>query len=514
MQISVNIIIDYIKDFNPQINIESREKTFGGVGIATKKTQGLYHNQLYVCSINDFLNSPNRDRQISLIIVKKPNEEIPYDYSLHNTIVVDFSGDMIDFYSYIQSIFSHLFNWCAKMDEYLIKKRSIQEILALSESVLQNTITISDSSFALVAYTEGIPCDDTFTSRLIQNGYHDQTAIDRFNKYKLPEFWKDAIDIYTNYNKNICDYPIVCKVVHYYNNYYSHIVMVCNNREPSEGLKDLFKMLVDHLVICFETQWNNNNQMPHIHDSLLISLIGPNSMSEEAARNRARNSGLPFQSNFRFFKIVTPEASNIMLQRIDREITNAIPDAKVTLHQQSLMVLISQPPKNKDKFEEILTHIKKTLKMYNAMAGVSDKFTVLTDLRLAHEQAKLALSCAKGAEAILFNDCYLRALLTGDPQTAYLVQNSEAYLKLKSIEEYDSKHGTNNFELLQTYLNFDRKATETAELMHMHRNNIIYRIGRLCEQVGLDLDNPAVRLRLLIAFETFQKKIEDNNENT
>lgn len=510
MQISVNIIMDYIRDFNPQVHIDNTDTSFSGVSIATKSSQGLFSAQIYVCALKDFLEIQNRDRKISLIIVKKPDEEIPYDYSLYNTIVVDFKGEMIDFFSYLQSIFSLLYNWSSKMDEYLIKKRSIQEILSLSESVLQNTITISDSSFALVAYTEGIECDDRFTSKLIKNGYHDQAAIDRFNKLKLPEYWKDTVDIYVNDSKTVTDYPIMCKVIHYYNNYFAHIVMVCNNRVPSPGLRDLFKILVDHMVVCFEVQWNSNNQMPHIHDNLLITLTGPNTMSEEAARNRARNSGLPFQSNFRFLKIVTPESSNIMLQRIEREIIGAIPDAKVTLHQQSLLVLISQPPKNTDKFDELLTHIRKILNMYNALCGISDRFSILTDVRLAHEQAKLALSYAKTTEAIEFEDCYLKVLLTSDPQIAYLMQNSQAYLKLKEIEAYDLKHGTNNFELLSTYLNFDRKATETAEVMHMHRNNIIYRISRLCEQTGLDLNEPSVRLRLMVAFEIFKKQVNEN----
>lgn len=508
MRLSINILMDAIENYNPQNHIKDKEKSFSGVGIGPKNIQGLYGDQIYVCTLAEISNKQGRDTSICYIVVKKSGQKVSEKLNLKNLIIVDFDGDVIDFFAYIQSIFSTIFTWCSNMDEYLIKKRSIQDLLALSETVIGNYITISDSSFALVAYTDGLECDDPLTSRLVINGYHDQDAIDKFNKLKMPEFWRDAVDIYESDARNLCTYPIICKVVHYYNNYFSHIVMICNNKKPTEGLKDLFKLLVDHLMVCFERQWLDNNQMPHIHDSLLISLTGPNNLSEEAARNRARNSGLPFISNFRFFRIATEDASNIMLQRIEREIMSYVPEAKVTLYKQSLMALLVQPPRNKDKFPEIRESIDTILKRYHANCGISDEFNVLTDVKIANEQAKVALSCSKTDKAMLFNDCYPRFLLTSDPQNAMLAQSSIASKALKTISEYDEKHGTNNFELLYEYLKFDRKATETAQTMHMHRNNVIYRIGRICEQVNLDLDDANVRFRLLLAYEIFPKKTD------
>jgi len=509
MRLSVNIILDSIQNYNPQNYIENTDKTFSGVGIGVKSGQGLYQDQIYVCTLSDFKNMQGRDKNVCLIIVKTPKEKIPDGMSLFNTIVVEFEGGAIDFFSYIQSIFSTIFEWCSKMDEYIIRKRSIQELLTLSETVIGNYITISDSSFALVAYTEGLECSDPLTLNLVKKGYHDQDAIDLFNKNKLPEQWRDAIDIYEKDASPICNCPIICKVVHYYNNYYSHIAMLCNNKKPTKGLVDLFKMLVDHLMVCFERQWIDNNQMPHIHDNLIITMTGPNNLSEDAVRNRARNSGLPFISRFRFLRITQEDSNNnIMSQRIEREIIAYIPDAKVTLYKQGLMVLLVQPVKSRDKFPEIYESLLPILKRYKASCGISDEFSVLTEIKLANEQANVALSCSAPECAVVFNDCYPKYLLTADPQNALLANSTIASNKLKEISEYDEKHNTNNYELLYEYLRFDRKATETAEKMHMHRNNVIYRIGRICEQVNLDLEDPDVRFRLLLAYEIFTKNIK------
>jgi len=76
-----------------------------------------------------------------------------------------------------------------------------------------------------------------------------------------------------------------------------------------------------------------------------------------------------------------------------------------------------------------------------------------------------------------------------------------AYKALEKLIDYDKQHGSNNVELLYNYLSNDRKATETAALMHMHRNNVIYRVGRICEIIGMDLDDSRSRFSLLLAYE-------------
>jgi DNA-binding PucR family transcriptional regulator len=86
-----------------------------------------------------------------------------------------------------------------------------------------------------------------------------------------------------------------------------------------------------------------------------------------------------------------------------------------------------------------------------------------------------------------------------------VIKYSAAYRALDKLSENDSKRGTNNFELLYAYLINERKASETAQIMHMHRNNVIYRIGKICEMTGLDLSDPDVRLRLMLCYEIYKK---------
>ena len=63
---------------------------------------------------------------------------------------------------------------------------------------------------------------------------------------------------------------------------------------------------------------------------------------------------------------------------------------------------------------------------------------------------------------------------------------------------------SSNLYLLRTYLIHERNISQTAKLLYMHRNSVIYRISRIRELLNVDLDNPDIRLLLLISFKVLE----------
>ena len=53
------------------------------------------------------------------------------------------------------------------------------------------------------------------------------------------------------------------------------------------------------------------------------------------------------------------------------------------------------------------------------------------------------------------------------------------------------------------YLYFERNATAVAEHLHLHRNTVLYRMGRIQERFDLDLSQQEVREKMLIDFKVF-----------
>ena len=55
--------------------------------------------------------------------------------------------------------------------------------------------------------------------------------------------------------------------------------------------------------------------------------------------------------------------------------------------------------------------------------------------------------------------------------------------------------------LLETLESFLERGSvkEAAAALHLHRHTVIYRLGKLRELLGADLEDPATRLRLQLA---------------
>lgn len=518
MQLSLNIINDALISLKPQSRVLDGSAKVSSVSIYNKRKKTLSKDHLYVGMLSDILDNNPTDPGVFFIAVqdKKKAKDVP-ENRLNNVIILEKNCDILDVFEILQTLFSDISTWCEGMDFFLIRKKSIQDVLSLCEQIIGNFITVTDSSFSLVAYTNGLNCDCPHTNELIKHGYYTQEAISKFNAYRLPEFWKDANDIYTDDSCSIASYPTVSKIIHYNNAYFAHVVMLCDKKPITPGLIDMFKILIDHLMVCFERQWVENNQMPHVYDSLILSLLDGTGPDANSIVERSKISGLPAEGNFRLVKISADGSGGVMLQRLSQELQDHIPEAKVTLNKSELFMLIVQNTKSKDRYKQILDMLQEVLDHYRAKCGVSDKFTSLLDIKLAGTQADVALQygyrttypyftseeAKKTPRVYTYDSSYPRYLMISTEENKTLAKSNKAFKTLLSMHEYDSAHNTNNLELLYVYLVNDRKATETAEITHMHRNNVIYRINRICEMENLDLDDYQTRFRLLLAYELF-----------
>ena len=71
-------------------------------------------------------------------------------------------------------------------------------------------------------------------------------------------------------------------------------------------------------------------------------------------------------------------------------------------------------------------------------------------------------------------------------------------LELYTLKEHDILHRTELILTLKTYLEIERNSVLTAELMHIHRNTLNYRIKTILSLCSFDLNDIETRLRLIL----------------
>lgn len=70
---------------------------------------------------------------------------------------------------------------------------------------------------------------------------------------------------------------------------------------------------------------------------------------------------------------------------------------------------------------------------------------------------------------------------------------------LDSLLEYDATHGANLVPTLEAFFMANCSPKETASLLDVHRNTVLYRLERITEISGFNLNDPSIRLRLHLA---------------
>ena len=129
--------------------------------------------------------------------------------------------------------------------------------------------------------------------------------------------------------------------------------------------------------------------------------------------------------------------------------------------------------------------------------GISNVFTRIEELHERGEQAKTALDFADGDQLSIYTRKMLQHMLTFFPMEQRHLLVHPALFRLRNL---DAENDTRYLETLRTYLECERSLSATAAKLFIHRNTLMYRLERLRAAVSLDLDDPEVRLQLLLSF--------------
>jgi len=71
---------------------------------------------------------------------------------------------------------------------------------------------------------------------------------------------------------------------------------------------------------------------------------------------------------------------------------------------------------------------------------------------------------------------------------------------LGPLVAYDEENGTALLSTLETYCEEDGNHVRVAERLFLHRNTVRYRLRKAEKLLGMNLDNPEVRLLLGVCF--------------
>lgn len=195
-----------------------------------------------------------------------------------------------------------------------------------------------------------------------------------------------------------------------------------------------------------------------------------------------------------------------LVRLLERELARRRVKAPVRVRPTAVSVLYPLPdvPADGDLkrvAEELRAALAEASGQQTLTAGLGRLHPGIEGIRTAHNEAEQALALGRrvlaGGRVIYFGDLGLYRLLFNIRERDELkVFHDEM---LGALVEYDRANGSELVATLNAYFLYRNSPTEAAERMHLHRNTFLYRLHRIKEITGLDLNDSETRLALHLA---------------
>lgn len=411
----------------------------------------------------------------------------------------------------LQRLFQAVGSWVSGLHATLLRGGSYQDLLDGSEAVLGNFTTVSNSEFRLLAFTRGIAIDDPVAQEVVALGYHSPAVVADFKRHGVMRDWETQTKVGFK-EAGLTRYPVYDYVFRSHGNYFLHVVMQCNNRPPSPGLRDAFQLLVDHIELAVRQEREERYHLSDEPSRLFGDLINHRPLSRSELARRLGSAGLAAEGDFILAALAfsDDDGEGGYLPYYAHDARTALPRCAVGAHGPYLLVLDTVGT----LADEGLAQLQAFVNRHPCAVGLSEPFGRMADFSLAFQQAKAAVDLATSPQPPLALQLEERPAMPlyrfGDRLGAYVASVAKVNNRLVAhtadhgivarVAAFDRAHGTEDLRLLYVFLRNERNVRLTCEELFMHRSTLLYRVARMQERLGFSLDDPATRQRIMTEF--------------
>lgn len=256
----------------------------------------------------------------------------------------------------------------------------------------------------------------------------------------------------------------------------------------SPGDKDLTCVLRDVLLSFLGAA--SGNDAIRSGASIITDLLAGVQIDPELLDKLALNCNAPW----RFLVIDNPFRSDLiykqnLLKRLQTAPFPCIP----FLFDEHIVTLLSDC--DVDKLDSLFA--RQDMMYYQA--SLSLPFDSLRSAPIQYDLALYSIGSGKGSPGLYPSE---------DHALDYLLLNITELVKyknfihpaLRQLQSVDAKKNSQLYETLYQYLLHERSIRHGADAMHVHKNSFLYRLQRIREITGLNLDEPMVRVYLLLCY--------------
>lgn len=462
MRLSLYILADWLKEYSPVCSITDGNRTIRNVRI--------FSDEHHFMSSNVYVGRTGGNS--GRVICIHENDYLILNTDDENQVMNDIM-DAFDYYN----------DWSDRLNRDL-RTLSLQEILDASISIVDSTLMLADASYYILAHAETVDgnLDDDAYQAVRSHGIMGIEHILNIERdTQIREYRRRS---YIQYTGGFSLNPSV-RNLFTAGSHWGWLISVSNAQ--TQGKMDIQDELGDILE-----QWmqlNQENQKKWEQSGVFLSILDGTYAGKDSVYYQLRLLGWQQYDEKWVYTFTEPERSLALIHKVE-QLSSGV---QALIYDEHLLALFHGTPAEHQRFEH---HLRGLLEQSGCRCGISPCFR---DIFMLKEQFRLAQAATAYSGDILIS--FEKIALTHG--LSLLKQQGGAWLPhpaLRLLKKYDEENHTSFYETFFEYLRWERSYAKTAQVMELHRNTLLYRITRILEITELNLDDPEVRLHLLVSF--------------
>lgn len=371
----------------------------------------------------------------------------------------------------------------------LFSGKGLQALTDSAAKILGNPVFVVDLQHKYLAISSGIFPENEFILKENESPYIREEAIRYIRKNQIDEkVRKNKLPIY--FYNDYARHGTLISAIHIDGIEVGHIMI----QESEHKFREFDSEFLYHFskLVSIELQKSSvfTDNKGIMYSYFLADLLKNPNANTPAIKKRLEAMGFHLKSDF--YIMVLPassyQASSLKLEVILQSIRSILIGSLYVIYENSIIFLIS-----KEKYQGFreyeLERLQDFLTVNHLKAGISNFFSSLEETPRFYKQALAAIkfSAYMNDSCVIcyYRDYFIYQLLRSfekeDKEIRYLIHPGLMRLYL-----YDQEKGTDFLKTLQQYLSCPGQPSCVAKNLHIHKNTLLYRMGKIKEITGCD----------------------------
>lgn len=464
MELSMWILADWLEALGPEVRIEAGERTLSGVrlGESGGNRAGIW------ASGADTVLSCGPDR------LRFPGAEIP--------VVLNRALEAFSFYN----------AWERKNMGTIYEGGALQILVDDAHAVFENPVTVFGPAYTLEAASSAYPAGS------LEPGW-DVLLRERVNDMEImPEIREILSGLRGTRGVQLVHRPragwrqIMCNL--YVGREYAGFVNIREYRRAlSRGQMQLMAFFCGQIE-----RWKQLNQGEapgRQAQRLLKALLEGDSPDADKLNRYLLLEGWEEDGEKTVYRLSTARFDPYGNEMLSKKLSTALPWSHTAALEDGVGVLTAAAGERRRQMERAMGDAMRAFGYFAVRGGTSSRLEALGE---QYGFCRLVSALCPGEAG----EIYACEAYTLDYICAQLRRSVPAGMEhpaLSVLRRYDSAHGTALAATLRCFLLHERNLVRTAEALYIHRNSLVYRMRKIRELTGVNLDEEKTRLHLLLS---------------